>query len=119
MPGSAKPPASRKTKMTPELKSKIDEIVQNNDVVLFMKGTKKFPMCGFSQGACQILFDLGCKDFKDVNILQEEDLRSGMKEYSDWPTFPQLYIKGEFQGGFDIMAQMAENGDLKEALANL
>ncbi len=100
-----------------ELKDKIDRLVQDNQVVLFMKGTKDFPMCGFSARSVQILKALDV-DFTDVNILEELDLRAGMKVYSEWPTFPQLYANGEFLGGSDIMMEMYETGELQEALSS-
>lgn len=93
----------------------IKDSVENNDVVLFMKGTADFPMCGFSGQTSQILkhFGLG---FKDINILDDEVLRSAIKEYSHWPTIPQLYIKGEFVGGADITREMALSGELEKLL---
>lgn len=90
----------------------IDETVKNNDVVLFMKGTKDFPQCGFSGQAVQILQYLGV-DFKAINILADDALRQEIKTYSQWPTIPQLYIKGEFIGGADIMKEMFQTNELK------
>lgn|SRR5680860_786548 len=90
--------------------------VKNNDVVLFMKGTPEFPQCGFSGQLVQILNYLGA-DYKGVNVLADEDLRQGIKDYSDWPTVPQLYIKGEFVGGCDIVREMFQQGELKTYLA--
>ena len=94
-------------------KERIDEIVRGNDVVLFMKGTELFPQCGFSSRAVAILEHLQVP-FKTVDVLQDPDVRQGIKEYSDWPTIPQLYVKGEFVGGSDIMLEMFENGELHQ-----
>ena len=94
-------------------KERIDEIVQNNEVVLFMKGTPLFPQCGFSGRAIAILDHLGVP-FETVDVLQDQEIRQGIKEYSDWPTIPQLYVKGEFVGGSDIMMEMFESGELKQ-----
>ena len=99
--------------MNIETKNKIDEIIKNNEVVLFMKGNSEVPRCGFSQTACFILDNLGI-DYLDVNVLEDEEIRQGIKEFSDWPTIPQLYVKGEFIGGCDIMREMYETGELKE-----
>ena len=93
----------------------IDEVVKSNDVVLFMKGNAQMPMCGFSGRAIQILNHLGVP-FKDVNVLDSEELRQGVKAYTNWPTIPQLYIKGEFVGGSDIMMEMFQSGELKAML---
>ncbi|HEX2625024.1 MAG TPA: Grx4 family monothiol glutaredoxin [Sphingomicrobium sp.] len=98
--------------MTEDVKSRIDQIVQSNDVVLFMKGTALFPQCGFSSRAIAILDHLGVP-FETVDVLADQDIRQGIKEYSDWPTIPQLYVKGEFVGGSDIMMEMFESGELK------
>jgi len=87
--------------------------LKNNDVVLFMKGTPVFPMCGFSAATVQILTDLGVK-FNSVNVLDSNDMREGIKQFSDWPTIPQLYIKEEFIGGCDIIKEMFESGELLE-----
>ena len=95
---------------------RIDEIVRNNDVVLFMKGTTLFPQCGFSSRAVAILDHLGTK-FETVDVLQDPEIRQGIKEYSDWPTIPQLYVKGEFVGGSDIMMEMFESGELQQLVA--
>lgn len=92
---------------------RIDEIVKNNDVVLFMKGTPLFPQCGFSSKAVAILDHLGVA-YESVDVLQDMEIRSGIKEYSDWPTIPQLYVKGEFLGGSDIMMEMYEAGELQD-----
>ena len=94
----------------------IAKTVETNDVVLFMKGTPDAPQCGFSAVTVQILDHLGA-DFIGVNVLQSDDLRQGVKSFSDWPTIPQLYVKGEFVGGCDIVKQMYEAGELKPFLA--
>lgn len=86
--------------------------IENNDVVLYMKGTAVFPMCGFSAAVVQALSQLGVP-FTDVNVLDDEDIRQGIKDFSSWPTIPQLYVKGEFVGGCDIVREMYENGELK------
>jgi monothiol glutaredoxin len=93
--------------------ARIDEIVKGSDVVLFMKGTPLFPQCGFSSRAIAILERLGV-EFSSVDVLQDMEIRQGIKEYSDWPTIPQLYIKGEFVGGSDIMMEMYEAGELAQ-----
>lgn len=94
---------------------KIDAEVKNNDVVLFMKGTAQFPMCGFSGQVVQILDYLGVP-FKGINVLDADDVRQGIKDYSNWPTIPQLYVKGEFIGGCDITREMFQSGELAELL---
>jgi monothiol glutaredoxin len=98
--------------MSPTLQ-KIDGIVKGNKVVLFMKGTQQFPMCGFSARACAILQDLGVQ-FHDVNVLEDEEVRSGIKEYGNWPTIPQLYVNHQLVGGSDIMMEMYQSGELQE-----
>jgi monothiol glutaredoxin len=95
---------------------RIDELVKNNDVVLFMKGTPLFPQCGFSSKAIAILDHLGVA-YESVDVLQDMEIRAGIKDYSDWPTIPQLYVKGEFLGGSDIMMEMYEAGELQEMIA--
>jgi monothiol glutaredoxin len=100
-----------------DVHTRIDEIVKNNRVVLFMKGTAQFPMCGFSGRAVQILKACGVNDLKTVNVLEDEAIRQGIKEYANWPTIPQLYVKGEFVGGSDIMMEMYESGELQPLLA--
>lgn len=92
----------------------IKKLVHENNVVLFMKGNAKFPMCGFSGRALKILSLCGVKDFITVNVLEDESVRQAIKEYSNWPTIPQLYVRGEFIGGSDIMAEMYESGELQE-----
>ena len=96
-----------------EAQERIGEIVRNNDVVLFMKGTALFPQCGFSSRAISILDHLGAK-YETVDVLQDPEIRQGIKQFSDWPTIPQLYVKGEFVGGSDIMMEMFENGELQQ-----
>jgi len=98
-----------------DTKNRIDEIVHGNDVVLFMKGTALFPQCGFSSRAVAILDHLGV-GFETVDVLQDPEIRQGVKDYSDWPTVPQLYVKGEFVGGSDIMMEMYEAGELQQLL---
>src|SRR6476660_1883653 len=95
--------------------SRIDQLVKSNDIVLFMKGTPLFPQCGFSSRAIAILDRLGAA-YESVDVLQDPEIRRGIKEYSDWPTIPQLYVKGEFVGGSDIMMEMFESGELQELL---
>ena len=95
-----------------DAKERIDALVKSNDIVLFMKGTVLFPQCGFSSRAVAILDHLGVP-FETVDVLQDQEVRHGIKEYSDWPTIPQLYVKGEFVGGSDIMMEMFENGELQ------
>jgi len=101
---------------TTPAQQRIDQIVKSNDVVLFMKGTAQFPMCGFSGRAIQVLKACGVNNPATVNVLEDEEIRSGIKEYSNWPTIPQLYVKGEFIGGSDIMMEMYENGELQQVL---
>ena len=93
--------------------NRIDEIVKTNEVVLFMKGTPLFPQCGFSSRAVTILEHLGVP-FESVDVLQDQEIRAGIKEYSDWPTIPQLYVKGEFVGGSDIMMELFKSGELQQ-----
>ena len=101
-----------------DTQQRIDELVKGNDVLLFMKGSASFPQCGFSGRAVQILKACGVdtKGIKTVNVLEDDAIRAGIKEYSNWPTIPQLYVKGEFIGGSDIMMEMYENGELQQAL---
>ena len=102
-----------------DTQQRIDGLVKSNDVVLFMKGSASFPMCGFSGRAIQILKACGVdtKGIVTVNVLEDDAIRQGIKEYSHWPTIPQLYVKGEFIGGSDIMMEMYESGELQKALA--
>ena len=95
------------------IQEQIKEVVNTHRVVLFMKGTKQFPQCGFSSRAVQLLQASGCEDFVTVNVLENEAVRQGIKEYSNWPTIPQLYVNGEFLGGSDIMMEMFQSGELK------
>lgn len=94
---------------------KIDQLVKSNKIVLFMKGTQQFPMCGFSARACAILQDMGV-EFTDVNVLDDDEIRQGIKDYGNWPTIPQLYINSELVGGSDIMMEMYQSGELQELL---
>lgn len=94
----------------------IDETVKGNDVVLFMKGTKQFPQCGFSGQVVQILDYVGA-DYQDVNVLDDMDIREGIKTFSNWPTIPQLYVKGEFVGGCDIIREMFQAGELQQLMS--
>ena len=99
-----------------DVKQRIDALVKAHDVVLFMKGSALFPQCGFSSRAVAILDHLGVQ-FETVDVLQDQEIRAGVKEYSDWPTVPQLYVKGEFVGGSDIMMEMFESGELQQLVA--
>ena len=101
-----------------DVQQRIDDLVKSNEVLLFMKGTASFPMCGFSGRAIQILKACGVdpKAVKTVNVLEDPEIRAGIKDYSQWPTIPQLYVKGEFIGGSDIMMEMYESGELQQVL---
>ena len=101
-----------------DVQQRIDDIVKNSDVLLFMKGNAAFPMCGFSGRAVQILKACGIepKELTTVNVLDDGEIRQGIKEYSNWPTIPQLYVKGEFVGGSDIMNEMYESGELQKMI---
>ena len=101
---------------TDPIQQRIEEIVKSSDVVLFMKGTAQFPMCGFSGRAIQVLKACGVSQPATFNVLEDEAIRNGIKEYSNWPTIPQLYVKGEFVGGSDIMMEMYESGELQQVL---
>ena len=105
--------------MDQNTQQRIDDLVKQNDVVLFMKGNASFPMCGFSGRAIQILKACGVEPraLTTVNVLEDEAVRQGIKDYSNWPTIPQLYVKGEFIGGSDIMMEMYESGELQQVLA--
>ena len=98
-----------------EIFEKIQETISNNDVVLYMKGSKDMPQCGFSATVSHILNQLGVK-FHDIDILRDPEIRQGIKEFADWPTIPQLYVKGEFIGGCDIVKEMFQSGELLELL---
>ena len=100
-----------------DIAKEIDNEVKSNDVVLFMKGTPDMPMCGFSGRSVQILQHLGVP-FKGVNVLESNELRQGIKDYTNWPTVPQLYVKGEFIGGSDIMMEMFQSGELKQLMTD-
>ena len=100
-----------------DIKSKIFEQVTNHSVVLYMKGTPKFPQCGFSSLVVEILKRCGTDDYLPVNVLEDPDIRQGIKEYANWPTIPQLYIRGDFVGGADIIREMYESGELKTMLS--
>jgi monothiol glutaredoxin len=99
--------------VTVDTNARIDQIVKSNRIVLFMKGSPLFPQCGFSSRAVAILQHLGA-EFESVDVLQDQAIRQGIKAYSDWPTIPQLYVRGEFVGGSDIMMEMYESGELAE-----
>ena len=98
-----------------QIKEKIEKMIKENNICLFMKGTPESPQCGFSMAVSNVLKHLEV-NFKGINVLEDESLRQGIKEYSDWPTIPQLYIKQEFVGGCDIVKEMFENGELKNLL---
>ena len=103
-----------------DTQQRIADLVKSNDVVLFMKGNASFPQCGFSGRAIQVLKACGvdAKAITTVNVLEDDEVRAGIKEFSSWPTIPQLYVKGEFIGSSDIMMEMYENGELQKALGN-
>ena len=102
-----------------DVQQRIGDLVKNNRVVLFMKGTAQFPMCGFSGRAIQVLKACGVNttELKTVNVLEDDEIRQGIKEYANWPTIPQLYVNGEFVGGSDIMMEMYQAGELQQTLA--
>ncbi len=95
---------------------RIEKEIKENDVVLYMKGTRQLPQCGFSATVVQVMDRVGVADFKDVNVLADAEIREGIKQFTNWPTIPQLYVKGEFVGGCDIIREMYESGELKELL---
>lgn len=99
--------------MTPELKQKIEDLIKQHKILVFMKGSKLMPQCGFSNNVVQILNTLGVP-YETVDILQDPDIRQGIKEYSNWPTIPQIYINGEFVGGSDIAIELYQNGELQQ-----
>lgn len=101
---------------TTDVQQRIDQLVKGHRVVLFMKGSAQFPMCGFSGRAIQILKACGVEDVTTVNVLEDEGIRQGIKDYANWPTIPQLYVKGEFVGGSDIMMEMYQAGELQTLL---
>ena len=100
-----------------DVQQQIDSLVKGHRVVLFMKGTAQFPMCGFSGRAIQVLKACGVSDLRTVNVLEDEGIRQGIKEYANWPTIPQLYVGGEFVGGSDIMMEMYQSGELQQMLS--
>ena len=102
--------------MDETLRERIQGIIDGNDVVLFMKGTKHFPQCGFSATVVEVLRRSG-SDFQDVNVLEDPAIRQGIKEFTNWPTIPQLYVRGKFVGGCDIVREMYENGELDAVLS--
>src|SRR6476659_227611 len=112
---SSKPRCQARRLSVSDASSRIAELVKQNDIVLFMKGTALFPQCGFSSRAIAILDRIGAR-YETVDVLQDPEIRSGIKDYSDWPTIPQLYVRGEFVGGSDIMMEMFESGELKELI---
>ncbi|MDJ0900238.1 MAG: Grx4 family monothiol glutaredoxin [Xenococcus sp. MO_188.B8] len=101
--------------MTPEVKAKIDQLVKNNKVLVFMKGSKLMPQCGFSNNVVQILNTLGVP-YETVDVLADYEIRQGVKEYSNWPTIPQIYVNGEFLGGSDIAIEMYQSGELQQMI---
>jgi monothiol glutaredoxin len=103
--------------MTNPVFSTIEADIKNNDVVLYMKGTKDMPQCGFSATVAEVLKRVGVENYKDVNVLADPEIREGIKAYTNWPTIPQLYVKGEFIGGCDIVREMYQSGELATLLA--
>jgi monothiol glutaredoxin len=99
-----------------DTQQRIDSIVKGGRIVLFMKGTAQFPQCGFSGRAIQVLKACGATELKTVNVLEDNEIRQGIKDYANWPTIPQLYIDGEFVGGSDIMMEMYESGELQQLI---
>jgi monothiol glutaredoxin len=99
-----------------DVQQRIDEMVKGHRVMLFMKGSAQFPMCGFSGRAVQILKACGATDLQTFNVLEDPEVRQGIKDYAQWPTIPQLYVNGEFVGGSDIMMEMYESGELQQLL---
>ena len=99
-----------------DVQQRIDDLVKSNRVVLFMKGTAQFPQCGFSGRAIQVIKACGVSDLKTVNVLEDDGIRQGIKDYAQWPTIPQLYVNGEFVGGSDIMMEMYQSGELQQLL---
>jgi monothiol glutaredoxin len=103
--------------MSTDVQTFIDKTIKDHPVVLFMKGTAQFPQCGFSGRAVQLLKQSGAANIVTINVLEDDEVRQGIKAYSNWPTIPQLYVNGEFVGGANIMAEMHESGELKKLLA--
>ena len=99
-----------------DVQERIDSIVKGGRVVLFMKGTAQFPQCGFSGRAIQVLKACGVTEIKTVNVLEDQDIRQGIKDYANWPTIPQLYVAGEFVGGSDLMLEMYQSGEVQQLL---
>lgn len=99
--------------MTPDVKERIEQLINQNKIIVFMKGTKLMPQCGFSNNVVQILNTLGVS-YETVNVLDDPELRQGIKDYSNWPTIPQVYVNGEFIGGSDIMINLYQNGELQQ-----
>ena len=104
--------------MTNPVFERIESDIKNNDIVLYMKGTKQIPQCGFSATVAQVLERLGITEYKDVNVLADAEIREGIKQFTNWPTIPQLYVKGEFIGGCDIVREMYQSGELQQLLAD-
>jgi len=104
-------------KVMSDVQQRIDEMVKGNRVMLFMKGNAQFPQCGFSGRAIQVLKACGVSDLKTFNVLEDEDVRQGIKDYAQWPTIPQLYVGGEFVGGSDIVMEMYQSGELQQLLS--
>lgn len=100
-----------------DVQQRIKQEVESHPVVLFMKGTPQFPQCGFSASVVQVLKDCGVKELHTVNVLEDPEIRQGIKDFANWPTIPQLYVKGEFVGGADIVREMHQSGELKKLLA--
>lgn len=100
-----------------DVKDRIKKQIEENNILLYMKGTPQFPQCGFSGRAVQLLQACGAKEFGSVNVLADQDIREGIKQYSNWPTIPQLYVKGEFIGGSDIMTELYQKGELQKLVA--
>jgi len=100
-----------------DVQQRIDELVKGNRVMLFMKGNAQFPMCGFSGRAIQVLKACGATELKTFNVLEDEEVRQGIKDYAQWPTIPQLYVDGEFVGGSDIMMEMYQSGELQQLIS--
>jgi monothiol glutaredoxin len=116
--GSAQTPPQKDLPAMSDAQTRIDQLVKSHDIVLFMKGNASFPMCGFSGRAIQILKACGVetKTLTTINVLEDDGIRQGIKEYSNWPTIPQLYVKGEFVGGSDIMMEMYQSGELQQVI---
>jgi monothiol glutaredoxin len=101
-----------------DVQKRIDDLVKNNRVMLFMKGNPQFPQCGFSGRAIQVIKACGVNDLATFNVLEDEEVRQGIKDYAQWPTIPQLYVNGEFVGGSDIMMEMYQSGELQQLLTS-